>query len=304
MLKAISVFTAIFCGVLIGALIGSAIETSLAFGNYLWAAGALAGGLFAYCLVGFGQFKTGVAKAWVATETKSKAAFEKVTGWRPYKPYWIAVGTFQIAGCALLGSVLLYCLPGFMLTNSILHWMDGAWVGPVLYVPGVLITGALMSVFLFGGFLAALFGIILMVGSPIADLQCMRDDTVYLKHLERERRAAQGLIETTNPFAVAKLVLKHLKDAPRYAKTAGVLLWLGLRSAGWFAGYTVAFVHSQARVICLVDTALFVIVAHFLGFTLQGNLLAATAGGVFGVVNYFVVGVWWLKLTPAKAMAN
>ena len=53
-----------------------------------------------------------------------------------------------------------------------------------------------------------------------------------------------------------------------------------------------------------MDTALFVIVAHFLGFTLQGNLLAATAGGIFGVVNYFVVGVWWLKLTPAKAMAN
>ena len=44
--------------------------------------------------------------------------------------------------------------------------------------------------------------------------------------------------------------------------------------------------HSDGALICLLDTTLFSTIAYLIGFGMAGTLIAATAGGLFAILNY------------------
>lgn len=68
-----------------------------------------------------------------------------------------------------------------------------------------------------------------------------------------------------------------------------------------FAKRAFVYIHSDERTLCGVDAAIGVVAGHFLGHSLVAVLLGAVVGALWGVVNYEIVSVRWLKLAPASA---
>ena len=73
------------------------------------------------------------------------------------------------------------------------------------------------------------------------------------------------------------------------------------RFAWRFTKIVFVYIHSEERLICLTDTAAAVFAVYFLvSDTLLAMLAAGAMGLVFGVLNYEIVSVRWLKLVPAR----
>lgn len=82
-------------------------------------------------------------------------------------------------------------------------------------------------------------------------------------------------------------------------------IWLSVVFAVRFIRLVFVYIHSTARVVCFVDTALGVAVAYTLvAPTLQMMLAGGVLGLVFGVLNYELISVRLLKLVPARANAK
>jgi len=62
-----------------------------------------------------------------------------------------------------------------------------------------------------------------------------------------------------------------------------------------FAKTIFVLIHSNERLLCMVDAAIGVAIFHFTG---NNIFLGMLAGGVLGVVNYEIVSVRLLKLSP------
>ena len=69
----------------------------------------------------------------------------------------------------------------------------------------------------------------------------------------------------------------------------------GVKIIGRFIKTVFVLVHSNERLLCMVDAAIGVAVFHFTG---NNIFLGMLAGGVLGVVNYEIISVRILKLTP------
>ena len=70
----------------------------------------------------------------------------------------------------------------------------------------------------------------------------------------------------------------------------------GAKAAALFLKHLFLLIHSDMRVLCMTDAALFAGVGYFLGSALWGAIL----GGLFGVLNYKVVSEYILGIVPAK----
>jgi len=55
-------------------------------------------------------------------------------------------------------------------------------------------------------------------------------------------------------------------------------------------------IHSEFRLLCMLDAAL----GAGIGYWFGSALIGALAGGAFGVFNYQIISKWWLKLAPAN----
>lgn len=53
-------------------------------------------------------------------------------------------------------------------------------------------------------------------------------------------------------------------------------------------------IHSDVRVLCLIDGA----IGGVIGYLFGQPLIGAVFGAAFGMLNYRVVSIWWLKLKP------
>ena len=69
------------------------------------------------------------------------------------------------------------------------------------------------------------------------------------------------------------------------------------KTLGMFIAGVFVYVHSKRRTICFVDAAL----GAAIGYTFGSAIVGAVAGAVLGIINYEVISVRWLKLTPARA---
>ena len=59
-------------------------------------------------------------------------------------------------------------------------------------------------------------------------------------------------------------------------------------------------IHSELRLLCLLDGGLGAVVGTLIASTLAGMLVGALAGGIFGVLNFEIVSKRILKLVPSK----
>lgn len=80
-----------------------------------------------------------------------------------------------------------------------------------------------------------------------------------------------------------------------------ITLWLLAKSCGifvkTFAVTLFKLIHSDERLLCLVDA----MIGTAIGFFLHNALAGALIGGVFGVTNYELVSKRWLKLAPQRS---
>lgn len=88
-------------GACIGALSAQEIAVRFVYGSYLWAFGALFGGLVAYLVVDFREFCAGAAQA-----------YRRTISWRPNRFYWksFSVCCFGVMAPLVTAGIVLLCL--------------------------------------------------------------------------------------------------------------------------------------------------------------------------------------------------
>lgn len=91
-------------------------------------------------------------------------------------------------------------------------------------------------------------------------------------------------------------VPRMISAIPGVALKAAVVLHDVVASILEFGWNLFKLVHSELRVLCMVDAA----IGTAIGYRFGSPLVGAVTGGIFGVLNYEVVSVRWLKLLPAK----
>ncbi|MFA5358693.1 MAG: hypothetical protein WC310_02660 [Patescibacteria group bacterium] len=92
------------------------------------------------------------------------------------------------------------------------------------------------------------------------------------------------------PFYMIYLLVKHAKTIWR--AVVATMKFVGLSCKKLFIA-----VHSDRRLLCLVDSAIGATIGYFVG----NAIIGAVAGMVIGLVNYQIVSIWILKLVPDTA---
>ncbi len=284
-------------GAFVGTFAAMEIASRFEYGYYLWGIGAVLGGIVAYIAIDFRYFCTGVARA------KRKAAAEFVVGyqtirdWRPNRYYWSDVwydtklfwrfAFWHMLACWAVASLIAAC--GYLLTLTPFGGIPNLGYRVLILSPVVAaLTTIMLPAFLF----------------------CWEPENGRY-YWRREKR--QEKIETLKEFSlqvnaiywgwvtlvgfaiVIRSILYAIPKIPGWWRIAHPVIWLGLKSTANFMGYAFAHVHSQRRTICFVDAAL----GSMIGYTFGSAILGAAAGALLGILNYEIVSLRVLKLTPA-----
>jgi hypothetical protein len=89
---------------------------------------------------------------------------------------------------------------------------------------------------------------------------------------------------------------KFLAFCWRLCKYYWPFIPIALITLGKFTWMIFILIHSEIRLLCMLDAA----IGAGIGYFLDSALIGALAGGAFGVFNYQVITKWWLKLAPAN----
>lgn len=258
-------------GALIGTLAALEIASRFKYGSYFWGIGAALGGIIAYVAVDFRQLVTSVVRAYRATRNRfaQKSRF-----------YWRVVA---------FGSAAL-----------ILFWIS--WV--VAAVVMILLENGL-------AFSALFFAMFSLFTNPwTIDGAQIRGDSPFGERRRCVKRyhLSVGLLVFSNPIVLPiTLIAGVIWMLPRALKQSKrAALWLGsstvsaVKAIGWFVKYTFIYVHSQRRTICFVDATL----GAAVGYSFGSAIVGAVAGSLLGLVNYELVSVRWLRLSPVPTPAE
>ncbi|MFH1990358.1 MAG: hypothetical protein ABIJ19_00690 [Patescibacteria group bacterium] len=249
----------IFFACAAGAGIGSVV--ALQFVAWLWWLGMLAGGLAGYILYDLQVVLSAIKTAWLQmTDDFSGKA---------------TIIVLKSLSCLVVGalSLVLTVVPGLILIS----WSFGGY------------DVADLS-FIRIAFLAAVFWAILSISIWLSFL--MMGDCCNAEN----NRIAMGfgfLLIRSNPFLfyfywLPKGIIWLLRRLPGYCCK-------GAKIIGQFIKTVFVLIHSNERLLCMVDAAIGVVVFHFTG---NNIFLGMLAGGALGVINYEVISVRLLKLVP------
>ncbi|MBU1179898.1 hypothetical protein KJ885_03065 [Patescibacteria group bacterium] len=243
----------IFLACAIGAFVGTLI--ALEMNRYFWWLGLLAGGLTGYLSYEFKTVLSTVPKAW-----------SRATSWRPGEFFWQLVGASMVTLTVTITVELLVVLLHFSKNELLPSYGD------------IVALQAAVSV-------------LYVLCLPMTHISL--GATVYGK-LRRERIEFYKKVALYgNPVAVF-LVTPFLYA---YFMVTGIW-WLiknipaGICAIGRFVKHLFILIHSDARLLCGIDSAIGAAVGFFAGSALIGGL----AGGVFGLINYEVVSKRLLHL--------
>lgn len=277
-----SVAFACALGGLIGTLCAQEIAAHFQYGARFASFGTLIGGAVAYLIVDFWQLYAGVKLAWAQT-----------INWKPHKLWWRAFGAVFAASFAIT--------PTIVIAFGILP-VIGALLFPSTEMAAV---DTLVSVISGGAAFSVLAAIV--TGITLGHLETARKgaameawETRLYEVIERN----WDLAKIANPIAVGCFVARHLLRGlwfaiPRMPQAIAMLAsWLvaAAKLLGAFLRAIFVAVHSERRLICLVDATLGALVGyHVFGIATAG----AIAGMILGVINFEVVSVRWLKIVPA-----
>lgn len=252
----------VFLAVAIG--VGLGILTGRAIGGaFAWMLGAVLGGVSAYILF-----------APIAALRAIPRAYRAARGWHLSSEQWEEV---RWTIYAILAPYTLALVP-----SSMIVWLDrrlphAASLGIWMDLAATCFLATMFTVFI-GGFAF-----------------CFAADA-------KRREAPTGADRLWMRRYVATNVLWPVFlfwHCPRFLWLAAtVAIPVVARFAWKWFRHWLRLVHSDLRMICLADAFLFAGIGTLVG----GPILAwMVGGGAFGVLNYHVVSVRWLKLQPVRS---
>jgi hypothetical protein len=276
--KSLSVALASGLGALIGGLVAAQLAQVFHFYELLAGiAGMIAGGSVAYCAIDFRHLCSGVARA-----------YKNTLAWKPYGPYWKTVGMNMIPW----GMVGAYILGGmfFLLVGT--HGNTLAHITPITRVFSA-------------GWLISTLGLGFQEASMSTGTHTV-NEFGRLRLLVRSQRRSSFLAKWANPvmlpigitivlYRLTVWTLPILLSFLEFVCKAPIALNNFIRTA-------FLFVHSERRLVCMVNAGLGTAVG-FLGFhphTYANALIGMVAGGLFGLIDYQVVSISLLKLSPTR----
>jgi len=270
------IFLAVSFGVIIGALIGLSLDSF--FGRLPWINGILGaafGGLISY--LGYDV---------KAVFCAAQHTWKKTVGWQPseFAPLKLTLA-IKLALQALVSGVTM------VTTILIPVYAIGAIAGNMK--TAVEATGLYFCV-------GPMMMILYFFATMFTHCTNSKEAIKLIKSYKEARRMFSSGIKEINPVIVYgyylplllyTLSLFAIKNALRIP---GVAL-LPCR----FARHLFIEIHSDARLICLVDAALFTAIAYCFASPIW-ILVSAICGGLAGALNYEYVSKRWLKLAPQQ----
>jgi hypothetical protein len=111
----------------------------------------------------------------------------------------------------------------------------------------------------------------------------------FFEMLKHSWHKPESLVVRLNPMLLAYFLPKGvLSLVPRIPRIA-----VGIYH---FAKEIFVEIHSDIRLLCGVDAA----IGAGIGYFTDNTLIGALAGGLFGVLNYYLISIKLLKLVPPK----
>lgn len=112
-----------------------------------------------------------------------------------------------------------------------------------------------------------------------------------------------GVWKYANPLAITFWIAFGLVCLPIATYIAITKIPKAIKLSGRFAKTAFRYIHTQRRLIVMIDTAIGILFGVALGIhfdnPLLGTLACGAIGAILGEVNYRVVSLRWLKLQPA-----
>jgi len=272
MRESVRIFFACALGAFIGGLLGLELKS---VSDWLWLPSALLGGAIGWVMYAPRALGAAIARAW-----------REVINWRPDKRYWkvLVKNTANEIPQRLTGFAYYGLFAGLWAASY--YGADTLWYAhPALRTTlyELCWTIASLSFMLIPTF----FGIALLFegekGVAFAP---------FFKRPRFVRRFCLLCNPVVLPFAIIGGIIKLI-----VALWNDIYFWQDLKALGRFAKRAFVLAHSDLRLLCLVDATIGAIAGYFLGSALLGALV----GGASGLLNYWVVSVKLLHLTPAHA---
>ncbi len=278
--KTLKIGLSCFIGALIGAFIGLQFKSVLGL-----TVSIITGSVSGYLLWEFDKVLKAIPKAISLTNQVKRKKWSRETFQLKMRIFILNMTT------PILVTTTLASLVGFV---AFLNWLgvdDTLPVGPKLFwIPlsyGIT-TIALISFF---GFFVGL--IILFLDKKYIQHELFNAEILFAKN----KRNLILLNPISLPFVAVFFTLKFLfwvaKDVVPKIPYA---LMQTFRWFWRFFKHLFILIHSEIRLICLVDAG----IGAGIGFVFSSPVIGGLAGAVFGILNYWIVSIKILKLKPAK----
>lgn len=256
----------IFLSAAFGAFVGSLLAIQF---NSFWWLGLLVGGLVGYVSYDFAEVRRAVPVA----ARQAASAVEN-------PELWMVVGQESLKFLFHVAKLILFFAGLFGFAGY-----------------GVLIAGAIYQPEFFLGLwwvAAAIAGIIGLICS--CKFMATTIDALSRGYWSENARRLLVLNPLTCCIAVPTWLIFSRTGRSRVSATFRTVSQL-VSAMLTFAWKIFCLVHSDIRLLCGVDATIGAAVGLYFGNVLIG----AVSGGIWGVINYRVVSVWWLKLVPNRA---
>ena len=285
--KAIGI--ACFLSAFMGTMVTLAVSIQYDLGWYPLPFGAALFGFCAYFLYDIREVQKGASRAW-----------KKVIGWKPdwerWRPDWERWGQGVLAGiylAVIAFTICFYVVGGLSLFLSIL---DSGWSSVV--------TGALNFIEL-SLFVGVICGILIVAAFLFDGTRGAREDVLG---------SLKGIIKYVNPVVFPFLVSVFLLALALVIICISILAIVFLvirmptimRSVAKFIKELFIYIHSEERLLCLVDTSAGMAIGFVSGYYYQWNLIFASliggvSGCIIGIANYEILSVKILRLKPVRS---
>lgn len=197
------------------------------------------------------------------------AAWRATTTWRPEKQWWKVYFRYVANRACWLSGIVFMCS---ILLNGLMVCIAQVDHTPILPLIAA-VAGSSLVVWVF----------------LISAIATRPPKTISEMELAMKRRPASETYKMFFWEMPRDIVLLFLK-LPRWIAS-------GERFVGKFFSKFFRLIHSEIRLLCLVDASIGALIGYFYGSSLIGTL----AGGILGLVNFELLSIRILKLVPVSA---
>lgn len=252
-----------------GGCIGTFVALTIAPEPLWWVGfiGMAIGALCAYCIHEFKTVIVGIQTGWNVA-LKKAGAFKWHIRWKDVSIIMLSVSVMIVFGISVSIIVILYTKILLFMVTPIKETEQEYLIGQYVIVSFSLI-------------ISFLFGSIFMMERIDKGIPYKKDMLFVLKKLNIVMCLTYWPI-----VGMVKLIRWFVPKVPPLLSVIGTFFVVLFRE-----------IHSDLRTLIAVDSAIGVAVGYYL---FQSVIAGGVAGVVWGLVNYYLVSVCWLKLIPTK----